>query len=49
MRGKKAKRLRREVYGDFSQREERRYIQIGQQLVNTGRRKEYLDRKRSEK
>jgi len=48
MRGTKAKRIRREVYGDYSIKEERKYVVDNHGAVrNTGRRAIYLKRKKS--
>jgi len=46
MRGKKAKELRRKVYGDFSIREKMYKVAPGGQRVCVGRRGEYLKAKK---
>ena len=46
MRGTKAKRIRREVYGDESLKNPREYRQYGQTAVAIGKRREYQDAKR---
>lgn len=51
MNSKKCKLLRRMVYGDYSQREERKYIRSNGQIINdpNGRRGRYLEGKRNYK
>lgn len=46
MRGKKAKELRRKVYGDFSIREKMYRVAPGGQRVCVGRREKYLKEKK---
>jgi len=46
MRAVKAKRLRKKVYGDFSQRERKYYREGGGVIRNTGKRAEYQELKR---
>lgn len=45
MRGKKAKHIRRMVYGDLSTRA-RSYRNEGSTVINTGKRREYLAAKK---
>ena len=46
MRGTKAKRIRREIYGDFSHRARDYEVDKYGTIRNTGKRREYLDAKR---
>ena len=45
MRGKKAKKIRRKIYGDFSHKT-RSYATVGSTVINTGKRAEYLKAKK---
>lgn len=47
MNGHKAKEFRRQVYGDLSLKQKRRYLKIGGMRVNTGVRSHYQALKRS--
>jgi hypothetical protein len=49
MRGVKAKRIRRGVYGELSQRAERKYRRVGMTMVNVGPRGLYLRMKAAAK
>mgnify|MGYP001579767343 CR=1 FL=1 len=46
MRAVKAKRMRKKVYGDFSQRERKYYRETGGVIRGMGRRAEYQELKR---
>lgn len=46
MRAVKAKRLRKQVYGDFSQRQRKYYRETGGVIRNLGKRAEYQEEKR---
>jgi len=46
MRAVKAKRFRKKVYGDFSQRERKYYRETGGVIRNMGKRAEYQELKR---
>jgi len=45
MNGKKAKKIRRDIYGDFSHKA-RSYKKLGVTVINTGKRAEYLKAKK---
>jgi hypothetical protein len=48
MRGKKAKAIRKKVYGDLSLRSEREYKKDNGTIINVGKRAEYQKAKRSQ-
>lgn len=45
MNGKKAKQIKKKIYGDFSHKE-RSYKKINGTIINTGKRAAYLNAKR---
>ncbi len=47
MRGIAAKKIRKEVYGDQSLRQPRRYVIQGNAIVNTGLRRRYQEAKKT--
>lgn len=47
MNGKKAKSIRRLIYGDFSHRKRKYYVDENGVIRNTGNRKEYLEAKKN--
>lgn len=53
MRGAKAKRIRKAVYGDESLRNQRKYMEVpghkGPQRIAIGKRRQYQDEKRRQK
>ena len=48
MRGSRAKKIRKEVYGDFSPTR-KLYANIRGTIINVGKRREYLDAKKKYK